>query len=64
MPGESYRKRLRSLLLSSCYVFRAKINSLRLLINFHIYVYGGGCGEDCCLCLLLLLLFLQVMSTS
>ena len=30
--GESYRRRLRSLLLCSCDVFRAKINSLCLLI--------------------------------
>ena len=28
MPGESYRRRLGSLLLHSCYVFRALINSL------------------------------------
>ena len=28
IPGESYRRRLRSLLLYSCYVFRALINSL------------------------------------
>ena len=28
MPGESYCRRLRSLLLSLCYVFRALINSL------------------------------------
>ena len=28
MPGESYRRRLRSLLLHLCYVFRALINSL------------------------------------
>ena len=28
MPGESYRRRLRSLLLYLCYVFRALINSL------------------------------------
>ena len=28
MPGESYRRRLRSLLLCLCYVFRALINSL------------------------------------
>ena len=27
MPGESYRRRLRSLLLYLCYVFRALINS-------------------------------------
>ena len=28
MPGESYRRRLSSLLLHLCYVFRALINSL------------------------------------
>ena len=28
MPGESYRRRLRSLSLNLCYVFRALINSL------------------------------------
>ena len=28
MPGENYRRRLRSLLLSLCFVFRALINSL------------------------------------
>ena len=28
MPGESYRRRLRSFLLYLCYVFRALINSL------------------------------------
>ena len=28
MPGESYRRRLRSLLLYLCYVFRTLINSL------------------------------------
>ena len=28
MPGESYRRRLRSLLLYLCYVFRALINSI------------------------------------
>ena len=28
MPGESYRRRLRSSLLYLCYVFRALINSL------------------------------------
>ena len=28
MPGESYRRQLRSLLLCICYVFRALINSL------------------------------------
>ena len=28
MPGESYRRRLRSLLLYLCYVFRVVINSL------------------------------------
>ena len=28
MPGESYRRRLRSLLLYLCYVFGALINSL------------------------------------
>ena len=28
MPGQSYRRRLRSLLLCLCYVFRALINSL------------------------------------
>ena len=28
MPGESYRRRLRPLLLYLCYVFRAQINSL------------------------------------
>ena len=34
MPGESYRRRLRSLLLYLCYVFRALINSLvRRLIH-------------------------------
>ena len=32
MPGESYRGRLRSLLLYLCYVFRALINSLGALI--------------------------------
>ena len=29
MPGESYRRRFRSLLLYLCYVFRALINSLK-----------------------------------
>ena len=28
MPGESYRRRLRSLLMYLCHVFRALINSL------------------------------------
>ena len=28
MPGESYRRRLRSLLLHLCYVIRALINSI------------------------------------
>ena len=28
MPGESYRRRFRSLLLCLCYVFRALVNSL------------------------------------
>ena len=28
MPGEGYRRRLKSLLLYLCYVFRALINSL------------------------------------
>ena len=28
MPGESYRRRHRSLLLCLCYVFRAPVNSL------------------------------------
>ena len=32
MPGESYRRRLRSLLLYLCYVFRALINSLVCLL--------------------------------
>ena len=32
MPGESYRRRLRSLLLYLCCVFRALINFLVLLI--------------------------------
>ena len=32
MPGESYRRRLRSLLLYLCYAFRALINSLVCLI--------------------------------
>ena len=32
MPGESYRRRLGSLLLDLCYVFRALINSLVLTL--------------------------------
>ena len=35
MPGESYRRRLRSLLLYSCYVFRALINSLVSVLILH-----------------------------
>ena len=30
MPGESYRRRLRSLLLYLCYVFRAQVQQLCL----------------------------------
>ena len=32
MPGESYRRRLRPLLLYLCYIFRALMNSL--CVNF------------------------------
>ena len=32
MPGESYRRRLRSLSLHLCYLFRALINSLCVVI--------------------------------
>ena len=39
MPGESYRRRLRSLLLYLCYVFRALIDSLVLIL-----LLGGGGG--------------------
>ena len=39
MPGESYRRRFRSLLLYLCYVFRALINSL---------VYCLRIGICCC----------------
>ena len=34
MPGEKYRRRLRSLLLYLCYVLRAQINSLVCFDNF------------------------------
>ena len=34
MPGESYRRRLGSFLLYSCYVFRVLINSLSLCVDF------------------------------
>ena len=33
MPGESYRRRLRSLLLYLCYVIRALINSLACSVD-------------------------------
>jgi len=38
MPGESYRRRLRSLLLHLCYVFRALINSLVCWFSFRRFV--------------------------
>ena len=38
VPGESYRRRLRSLLLCLCYVFRALIKSLCVLI---LYMRSG-----------------------
>ena len=34
MPGQSYRRRLRSLLLCLCYVFRALINSLVCVFQY------------------------------
>ena len=49
MPGERYRRRVRSLLLCSCDVFRALINSLCLLTEVYLLravcVCGGGGGE-------------------
>ena len=33
MPGESYRRQLRSLLLYLCYVFQVLINSLVLILH-------------------------------
>ena len=38
MPGESYRRPLRSLLLYLCYVFRAPINSLVRLILTVVFI--------------------------
>ena len=37
MPGESYRRRLRSLLLYLCYVFRALINNPPLAVHPQIF---------------------------
>ena len=37
MPGESYRWRLRSLLLYLCYVFRTLINSLVLILHLSYF---------------------------
>ena len=47
MPGESYRRRLRSLLLYSCYVFRALINKCvdsSFFFFFFFFLAGGGGG--------------------
>ena len=42
MPGESYRKRLRSLLLRLCDVPRAFINSLRCCFFLTVYAFGSN----------------------
>ena len=45
IPGESYRKRLKSLWLYLCYVFRALLNSI--VVDFPVVclcVWGGGGG--------------------
>ena len=39
MPGESYRRRLSSLLLYLCDVFQALINSL--VFFYFIFIYGA-----------------------
>ena len=41
MPGESYRRRLRLLLLYLCDVFRLLINSLVCLF-FHVFLFSLG----------------------
>ena len=45
MPGESYRRRLKSLLLCSCDVFRAIINSLMCWF-YQIITETGLCTEE------------------
>ena len=47
MPGESYRRRLRSLLLYLCYVFRALINSL---VCWFCALYFRYAPARCCCC--------------
>ena len=45
MPGESYRRRMKSVLLCLCYVFRALINTLVCcLINCREGQQGAGEG--------------------
>ena len=47
MPGESYRRRLRSLLLYLCYVFRALINSfVCLLLSVKVIAQGVFHGAN------------------
>ena len=46
MPGESYRRRVRSLFLWSCDVFPALINSLRLLAEVCLWGVGGWGGGE------------------
>ena len=42
VPVESYRRRLRSLLLYLCYVFRVVINSFVLKVN-SVNLFGRKC---------------------
>ena len=46
MPGESYRRRLGSLLLYLCCVFRALINSLVYLCFCFVFVFGMALVEQ------------------
>ena len=48
MPGESYRRRLRSLLLCLCDVFEALINSFTCCFNQGFF--NANCNAVVCLC--------------
>ena len=57
MPGESYRKRLGSLLLYLCYLFRVLIgdvSQVEFMYLAFIYMpgesYRGDSGLCCCIC--------------
>ena len=43
MPGESYRGRLRSLILCLCYVFRVKLTPS--CVNVHWFIKRGSQNE-------------------